>query len=249
MSDIFGNIEFYSLLGTLWDYSGTYRNRIKTGKSISIHNPTVSLLGGNTPTGFSLAFPTAILGQGFFSRMILIYGEPNGRRITFPKAPDPRVTAFIIEQLARIKSLYGPVGLSSTAEHLLDKIYKSYQGVGDVRFESYSTRRFTHLLKLCLIVTAARFDCTISESNVIGANTILSHAEQFMPKALGEFGKAKHSEVSHKIIQLLDSQAQVWKFTDIWKHVSNDLERMQDLSVLRQKLVAGDKLQMVHAGQ
>ena len=34
-----GNVEFISLLGTLWDYSGTYRNRIKNGKSVSIHNP------------------------------------------------------------------------------------------------------------------------------------------------------------------------------------------------------------------
>jgi hypothetical protein len=43
-----GNIEFYSLLGTLWDYEGVYKNRIKNGKSVSVNNPTISIIGGNT---------------------------------------------------------------------------------------------------------------------------------------------------------------------------------------------------------
>lgn len=245
-----GNIEFYSLLGTLWDYSGTYRNRIKTGKSISIHNPTVSLLGGNTPTGFSLAFPPEILGQGFFSRMILVYGEPNGRRITFPKAPDPEATANLIRILQTIRArANGPANLSKGAEQLLDKIYTTANPVDDVRFESYSTRRFTHLLKLCLITAAGFGSNEITEHHVIYANTVLYHAEHFMPKALGEFGKAKHSDVSHKIIQLLDSQTQVWQFHEIWRHVSNDLEKMADLSVLLQNLVAAEKIQVLPKGE
>ena len=107
-----GNIEFFSLLGTLWDFNGTYRNRIKNGKSVSISNPTVSILGGNTPTGFSLAFPSDILGQGFFSRILLIYGEPNGRRIAFPPAPSQARTSALVETLRNIKAtVWGPAEL------------------------------------------------------------------------------------------------------------------------------------------
>ncbi len=244
-----GNIEFISLLGTLWDYSGTYRNRIKNGTSVNIHNPTVSILGGNTPTGFSLAFPTEILGQGFFSRILLIYGEPNGKRITFPKPPDPEHTRFLIEYLRRIKqSSFGPANLTRSAELLLEKIYTSASTIEDVRFESYYTRRFSHLLKLCLITSAARCSKDISECDVIHANTILTHTERLMPKALGEFGKAKHSDVSHKIIQLLDSSHEILTFKQIWKHVSNDLEKMADLATLVQNLIAADKIQTVPGG-
>jgi hypothetical protein len=241
-----GNVEFISLLGTLWDYSGIYRNRIKNGKSVSISNPTVSILGGNTPTNLSLAFPPEIIGQGFFSRLLFIYGEPNGRRITFPKQPDPAHTTRIIQNLQRIRSsCIGPASLSSGAEKLLETIYHSNLGVNDVRFDSYSTRRFGHLIKLCLITSAARSSKHIEESDVIYANTILSHAEHFMPKALGEFGKAKNSDVSHKIIQLVEREFAIVSFKEIWKHVSADLEKMQDLSTLLQNLVAAEKLQSI----
>lgn len=244
-----GNIEFISLLGTLWDYSGVYRNRIKNGKSVSINNPTVSILGGNTPTGFSIAFPTEILGQGFFSRILLIYGEPNGKRIPFPKPPDPDQTRAIVETLRTIKqTAYGAATLTPGAQKLLERIYQLPNAIDDVRFESYSTRRFTHLLKLCLITSASRGANGITEGDVIGANTVLSYTEQLMPKALGEFGKAKHSDVTHKIVQLLDSTSRVLTYKEIWKHVSSDLEKMSDLSTLLQNLATADKIQLVPGG-
>jgi Protein of unknown function (DUF3987) len=241
-----GNVEFISLLGTLWDYNGIYRNRIKNGKSVSIHNPTVSILGGNTPTNLSLAFPPEIIGQGFFSRLLFIYGESNGRKIAFPAAPDPERTREIVQrlQLIRTRSI-GQAELTTNAKKLLETIYTANIGVSDVRFDSYSTRRFGHLLKLCLIASASRYARDISEQDVIYANTILCHAEHFMPKALGEFGKAKHSDVSHKIISLVEKDYTVVSFKDIWKHVNNDLEKMTDLSTLLQNLVAAEKLQSI----
>lgn len=241
-----GNVEFISLLGTLWDYSGIYRNRIKNGKSVSISNPTVSILGGNTPTNLSLAFPPEIIGQGFFSRLLFIYGEPNGKRITFPKQPSADSTSAILSSLQAIRTnCTGAATLTSAAEKLLDSIYKANFGVNDVRFDSYSTRRFSHLLKLCLITSASRYAREINERDVIYANTILCHAEHFMPKALGEFGKSKHSDVSHKIVSLIEREWEVVPFKEIWKHVSSDLEKMADLSTLLQNLVAAEKLQSI----
>jgi Protein of unknown function (DUF3987) len=241
-----GNIEFISMLGNMWDYHGLYSNRIKTGKSVEINNPTISIIGGNTPTGFSLAFPTDILGQGFFSRLLLIYADRTDRRITFPPPPPPEHTRRIVEQLAKIKSTaIGSARLTGGAEKLLDKIYQRGISVDDVRFESYSNRRFTHLLKLTVLCSAARASASITEPDVVYSNTILSAAEHAMPRALGEFGKAKHSDVSHKIIQLAESTHSILTFKEIWKHVSNDLEKMSDLGTLLQNLVAAEKLQLV----
>ena len=245
-----GNVEFISLLGTLWDYSGVYRSRIKNGKSISVNNPTISILGGNTPTGFSLAFPTEILGQGFFSRILLIYGEPNGKRIAFPSPPSADSTRRLIEVLKQTRlHSYGAATLTKSAELLLTKIYSGHPSVNDVRFESYSNRRFSHLLKICLITSAARGAREIEEQDVVYANTILSHAERLMPKALGEFGKAKNSDVSHKIVQLAEGASHILTFKEIWRHVNNDLEKMADLATLLQNLCAADKLQTVPGGK
>lgn len=244
-----GNIEFISLLGTLWDYNGVYRNRVKNSKSISISNPTVSILGGNTPTGFSLAFPVEILGQGFFSRLLLVYGEPTGKKIPFPIPPDPKHTAYLIEYLTQIKqTASGTALLEPAAKSLLEKIYHQWQGLEDVRFDSYSNRRFTHLLKLCLIVSAARLSNSISEFDVLYANTILAHTEHLMPKALGEFGKSKHSDVVHKIMQMLDATTQILTLREIWKGVHQDLDKITDLSELLRSLTMADKVQAVNGG-
>lgn len=243
------NLEFISLLTELWDYEGTFENKIKTGKSVKINDPTISILGGNTTTGFSAAFPTEILGQGFFSRLLLIYGEPNGKSITFPNSPEAHEDKDIMERLVAIRtSSAGNAQLTAGAKHLVDKIYKKPAHIEDLRFESYFSRRFNHLLKLCLIVAASSGRDVITEVDVVYANTLLTHAENLMPKALGEFGKSKHSDVSHKIMQLLDATSAPLTFQEIWSEVAKDLEKMGDLSTLLSNLNAAGKLQATKLG-
>lgn len=226
-----GNIEFLSLLGNLWDYSGVYRNRIKNGKSIAINDPTINIIGGNTPTGFSLAFPVEIFGQGFFSRLILVYGEPSGKKIAFPKMPAAEDTARVVSQLAEVKKhARGVAVLASSAESLLSDIYHTWKPFDDPRFESYANRRFTHLLKLCLTVSACHYRGNVTERDVIIANTILSYTEILMPRALGEFGKAKNSDVAHRIVRLIESADMPLGMRDIWSHVQQDLDSMRNLS-------------------
>lgn len=249
-NDFFGisNMEFLSILGNLWDYEGAYTNRIKTGKSISINNPTISILSGNTPTNFAAAFPPEILGQGFFSRILLIYGEPNGKRIPFPTSPSEDATAEIVKHFLDVRNqVVGKAELTGKAERLLSEIYVSNARVNDVRFESYSNRRFVHLMKLCLVVAASRLSTSISAQDVITANTFLTHAETYMPKALGEFGKARNSDISDKVLRIINSNTGVTTLREIWSQVSNDLENIAGLGTILQNLSQADKIQSVPA--
>jgi hypothetical protein len=246
-----GNIEFISLLGSLWDWQGApFTSRIKTGKSISIKNPTISILAGNTPTGFALAFPTEILGQGFFSRIILVYGEPNGIRQAFPTPPDPARTKFLTEFVMHIRrTCIGGAQLTDESKILLERIYVGDARIDDVRFESYYNRRFNQLIKLCLIASAARLSNQVTSSDVLYANTILTYTEQLMPKALGEFGKSRNSDVSHKLIQLAESHSGPLTIKDFWKAVSSDLEKISDLQTLLTNLVLAEKLLVLPEGR
>ena len=244
-----GNVEFLSILGSLWDYEGTYENRIKSGTSDRIPNPTISILSGNTPTGFSQAFPSSILGQGFFSRLLIIYGEPNGKRITIPRRPSIEETSGIVHLLQAIRmQSTGVYGWDRMAFTLFDKIYQTYKRIEDPKFESYSNRRFTHLLKLCLVVSAARLDKTITERAVIQANTYLTYIETLMPKALGEFGKSKTSDVAHKVLEYIYSAPGIVSMKDIWKQVNGELETPADLAKIVQKLLFAEKIQTVATG-
>lgn len=244
-----GNIEFMSILGELWDYEGVYDYKLKNSKSVHIPNPTISILGGNTPTGFSQAFPTEAIGQGFFSRLLLVYGEPSGVKYTFPPSPNLQLQAQLIEYLHRIKAeLHGEITASPKALKLLDKIYREWEGIDDVRFEHYTNRRLTHLLKLCLVVVASRIHNKIEVRDVIYANTFLTFTESLMPKALGEFGKAKNSEVAHKIMQLLDAADTPLTIQFMWKHVHTDLERRDQMIEILGNLTVAEKIQVTGSG-
>lgn len=248
-NDFFGStyvLDFITCLGKLWDHEGPYSSKLRNNKSLIVPQPIINMLCGNTPTNFARIFPPEILGQGFFSRMLLIHGEPTGKKITFMKEPDPQVTAHIIDLFHRIKTeVRGRTVVSPIAMKLIDKIYKSPINFYDVRFESYPTRRFAHLIKLSLILSAARLSTTIEEQDVVKANTFLTYAEHFMPKALGEFGKAKNSDVSHKVVQFIENSESPPQLSDIWIQVSNDLDRMEALADIIKSLQIAEKIQSV----
>jgi hypothetical protein len=241
-----GDLEFHAMLGSLWDYDNEdipYTQRLKNSKSIAIYQPTINILGGNTHTGFSEMFPPQALGQGFLSRMLLIFSEPSGRKIAFPKAPDPALETALIEMLQRIRTEFtGPLTLSKEATQALTEIYNTYQGFPDMRFTSYFTRRYTHLLKMCIICAAVEFHREITIRDVILANTLLKYAEHFMPQALGEFGKAKNADVATRILALLTKEDKVVEVGAIWKQVSNDLDTMLDLDKMLHGLKTAGKI-------
>jgi hypothetical protein len=244
-----GNITFQSLLGELWDWDETtayYKQRLKNSKSVHIYQPTISILAGNTPSSFADCFPLASIGQGFMSRLILIHSEESGIKVTFPKEPSPELTLQIVQHLQRMKMVcVGPADVEADAKNALDTIYKSWSAMEDTRFKHYGSRRFTHLLKLCLICCAMRLATRITLKDVLYANTILAFAETTMPKAIGELGKARNAEAANKIMQVLYSARDSKTVQDLWKVVQNDLDKIGDLAALMINLQQADKVQII----
>lgn len=239
-----GNLEFLALLGTLWDYDGVFENKTKNSASVYISDPTVSILAGNTSTSFALAFPPEAIGQGIFSRLLLIQGEKTDIKITVPTAPDEETRAELITLMHRMRTtVIGAAELTPTAYNLLDKLYKTYHGLQDVRFESYNNRRLTHLIKLSMITAATELSKSIKEHHVLKANTILTHAEHSMPKALGEFGKAKNSDIANKVITVLEEARQpLVSFRTLWSQVHNDIENVHQFKELLRGLTLAGKI-------
>lgn len=245
------NIEFISLLGTLWDWDDStkpFESRIKTGRSARIYQPTLSILGGNTHENFNTAFPPEILGQGFFSRLLLIYGEKSGRKFTIPPKPTEEATASIVAHFASLQALQGEVVIDAQASSQLDIIYRSWMDLPDSRFLSYSNRRFTHFLKLCISVAASRNSRTASGQLSITcgvieeSNTYLTAAEILMPKALGEFGRGRHSATINKIIEVLKNKDEPMTTQSLWKEVRRDLNKLTELVDILNGMVSGNSI-------
>ena len=242
-----GNLDFLSLLGSLWDWDDElrgFKHRLKNSKSLSIYQPTITILAGNTHAGFKEAFPVQTIGQGFMSRLILVYGEPSGRKIAFPKKPTEGLANAVSGCFSYIReSAAGPATLTAPAERALDVIYRTWPELEDYRFKHYSTRRFTHLLKLVLICAATRYSTVLDMQDVLLANTILSYTESNMSKALGEFGKSRNSDSAQTVMSVLYEARKPLTFEELWKAVSRDVEKRDVLIDILSGLQQAGKIQ------
>lgn len=244
-----GNLEFLSLLGSLWDWddpAAPFKQRLKTSRSVSIFQPTINILSGNTHAGFAEAFPPQTLGQGFLSRLILVFGESSGKKFAFPEKPPDSLKQQLIDEFMKIKTqVSGEATMTTKARDMLQTIYHSFEGLEDARFKHYSTRRYTHLLKLCLLTAAASRRTEIRAEDVLFANTLLTYTEHRMPNAMGEFGKAKNADVAARLISVLSDAKTPMDTPALWKQVQSDLDKPEDLNKLLAGLVQGGKIQYV----
>lgn len=245
-----GNMDFLSLLGNLWDWddeSQPFRQRLKNSRSVSIYQPTINILGGNTHAGFAEAFPPQSIGQGFLSRLILVFGESSGKKIAFPIKPSDELRQELCDLLLEMKnSVHGQATMSSKARQMMEVIYRTFNGLEDARFTHYSTRRQTHLIKLCMLMAAANLRTEIQAEDVLFANTLLTYTEHRMPAALGEFGKSKNSDVAARILSVLAKATAPVPEQDLWKQVQSDLEKPEDMQKILAGLLQATKIQYVH---
>lgn len=243
------NIEFQALLGRFWDWdktTGPYSHKLKNSKDVNIFQPTVNILSGNTPQGFADCFPLSSIGQGFMSRLILVHGESSGKKYAEPSVPNKIQTEEIMGHFLQMRhKVQGPMTKTAEAADTLKMIYHSWPELEDSRFSHYSTRRYTHLLKLCIIFAAARLSTEITRNDVIRANTVLAYTETNMPKAIGELGTSRMSQASNKLMHALYEARQPKSSQELFKIVRNDLERPGDLHSLLQNLMMADKIQLI----
>lgn len=238
-----GNIDFINLLTNLWDWDEDYSERFKNSQSVKVPRPCLNILGGVTPTNLQMAIPKEALGQGFMSRLILVYADSIKRKITFPKPPDMELQAELTEFLVQLRQFKGVMSLSPVAEETIDKIYHTWRNTFDVRLESYAARRFVHLVKLCIISAASRFSLIIDLADVLQANTILYYTEQTMPNALGDFGQSKQSEAISKIITFLQTcEGYTSDVRKLYKQVIYDVNGINELQQILNNLRQGEKI-------
>lgn len=252
MSDFFGtdNLEFITLLTALWSYKGTYKQRIKTGRSVHIPNPCINIFAGATHDSFQQTFPSRLLGTGFLARFILIYGSiPADSEIAFPESPVVTAQGELGKILARIKhNTLGQIEIQDAEKLVFSEVLKYYSGPQDARFKHYKTRRFVQLLKIAISFAASNLRTRIIQEDILNANTLLYMTEQEMGKALGEFGKSKNSEVANKIMQALYATIKPLNTLEIFKLVSNDLSKIQELNDIMTNLQGAEKVRFVTFG-
>lgn len=241
------NMNFINLLTKLWDNLDEYKHPKIHGSSVVVVKPTVNLFVATTPQGLTDALPPEAIGAGFTSRFIFVHAERLDDRITWPAKPVESLRVRLVDQLRYIRShIKGAASITPECNEALDRMYKEFVDLDDYRFKHYSTRRFTHLLKLTMIFAAMRGSCSLSRDDAIKANTLLFYTERQMPRALGELGRAALSEVANNVLNIVASNPM--GFRKLWKQVASDLNRESDLLMIMKNLISADKIQLIGKG-
>ena len=197
----YNNMQLMSDLTDWYDCRKKWTYRTKHEGVDEIEGPWVNLIGATTPKLIQSSMPVDAIGLGLTSRMIFVYEEKKGKIV-----PDPFVTPKEIElriklvsDLTRITQLHGPFKVTGEFVSYWTEWYLSQEDkppFQDDRFSGYFERRPTHVMKLSMILNAARTDSmTINEQDLHSAIALLEATEERMPLTFSGFGKSSQSEI------------------------------------------------------
>jgi energy-coupling factor transporter ATP-binding protein EcfA2 len=197
------NLSMLDFLGEV-GYDGEDYEYKTRQTNVVLKNPLMNILGCTTPTMLNNSMPPAAGGQGFLSRMILVYGTRKYKQVPRPRAPDLELVGKVKERLNdAYHRLSGPFVETDDGRAFCESLYNHSLEIADSRFGYYGERRYTHLIKLSMCLASSRGDSTITKSDYEEANRILSATERGMPDALGEFGLNPLALLKQEILEQL----------------------------------------------
>jgi hypothetical protein len=198
----------YERLGYLCQlYDGLSRFEYKTKTSVNVYavNPGLWILGATTPNWIEIAMKQLGVGGGITSRTIFVFSSRKARHIplTEMKPFDQELRGKLIADLAMIKSMAGRFQLTDEAKTTYASWY-GWDGSGsreakkgkyretrieDGRLESYWGRLPSMVMKVAMIISAAkRDDKVVHSADIIQAIRAFEHIHPEMPQAFGGLG-------------------------------------------------------------
>lgn len=174
--------------------------------SIVLKDTLMNLLAATTPTSLNHSLPPGAGGQGFLSRMILVYGAKKYREIARPSAPPVELVGLV---KATLNDIYyqanGAFSETAEARSYSESLYGYGVDIVDSRFTYYAERRYTHLIKLAMVLSATRVgqagELTLTKGDYEEAHRILRATEAGMADALGEFGMNPLAVLKQEILE------------------------------------------------
>lgn len=151
--------EMIDGLSAFYDTTPYSQERRTNDIKIKIASPQVNILAGSTPQNLMGFMPEKAWGQGFTSRIIMVFSDQRLVVDDFAEHGKPQ-TEDLLADLRTISKLYGKFTVSEAyREAVNDWKTKGEQPVpAHPRLVHYTTRRRVHLYKLSMIASINRDD-------------------------------------------------------------------------------------------
>lgn len=195
--------DFMNTLTDLYDGHAYSERRRSRDIKVKMEHPQLNLVAATTPSYLNNVLPEGAWDQGFISRVILVYsGETILRPLFADYDEDTKRFDSLARRLRRIGSLYGEMRFTDEAAELITEwhLAKGPPTPDHPRLVHYNTRRTAHLLKLCMVASAARGDTLqVTADHFREALDWLIEVEAYMPdifKAMKAGGDSKAIEAA-----------------------------------------------------
>jgi hypothetical protein len=228
----YNNQALMSDLTDWYDCRDTWTYRTKNMGTDEIIGVWVNLIGATTPELLQTTLPRDAIGGGLTSRMIFVYEHNKGQIVPAPflTKEDKELEQLLLRDLEQISMLTGEFKVTEDFIARYIQWYTDYSNGGppfeDYRFAGYFERRPTHLLKLCIILSASRSGSkTIDQVDFERALSILEMTEHKMPYTFSGVGKANTSEIMERVIASL-ATAKVMDFSDLLRRFYQDVDKI-----------------------
>lgn len=226
------SLDLTRFLIKMWD-GDDYNYSLKKEKMI-LKSPLINLLGGITSSDLATLLPPEAIGQGFMSRIILVFAP--GKEKSVPPS-QVKLDKTVKNKLISIYKylfyeLKGGLKKSQCAFDFEDKIYMSNIKLQDARFIYYSERRADHLTKLAMVLAASKMESTITGEDYKEAHLILQETEKYMSEALGEYGLSPLAVSRQKMVEFLRQSNGPVLATTLWAMMRKDMRQVDFLSCL-----------------
>lgn len=257
VSSEFGNFlnpndrDMVDLLVSLWDgQKGTFKKATKTQGDDSIENPWINVLACTTPAWIAGNFPDYMIGGGFTSRCIFVYGDKKRRFVAYPAEHLPEDFAQwgddLIHDIEHIATnLCGEYKLTPEAKQWGTQWYEEhYAGMeqsklNSNRFAGYLARKQTHMHKLAMILEASRSDhLQLTQEMLQTASDIIDSLEPDMPKVFSHIGMTTESRNTEQLIAIVQRYKEVDRI-ELYRALMSDMTYKDFLMHLESAKQAG----------
>lgn len=204
VSSEFGNFlnphdrEMVDVLVSLWDgQKGVFKKSTKTQGDDTIENPWINIIACTTPDWIAGNFPEYMIGGGFTSRTIFVYGEEKRQLMAYPADfmhKDFKLHGDqLVDDLTHIATeITGEYILSPEAKAWGVQWYEEHYRnkpahLDDDKFGGYVARKQTHIHKLAMVMSAAQSDTLVIELDTLqAAASLVTSTEIDMPKVFAK---------------------------------------------------------------
>ena len=219
--------ELISVLIELWDGNDSFERWLKSTASTKIDNPFLNIISATTPSWIVENFGDLTIGGGLASRIIFVYADQKRQLIPLISSlvnveTNAALEKALVHDLHEIAKLKGAYTLTPGAQEMISSWYSQHwlaptEHLNHTRFEGYKARKQTHMMKLCMVLSASENDLLIvNEGHVDMASHILTGVEADMMKVFNSIGKPLTTRHMDDLLATLRVRRTMTK-PDLWR--------------------------------